>query len=157
MKILMDADCLIKLTKAGLKELICQNEKIVIPGVVKREVVDAGKSKGLPDAELVEKNIRRGIITIAKEVELNYGKGDQALVVLFKQGRYAAVATDDAKLIRILRAAGIPFVLPALLLYSFYRRGLIDQTKGLNGLDRLSPFISEEEYSVTKLLMEERP
>ena len=27
MKILMDADCLIKLTKAGLKEFICRHEK----------------------------------------------------------------------------------------------------------------------------------
>ena len=54
----MDADCLIKLTKAGLKEFICKQEKIVIPGTVKREVVDAGKSKGHPDAELIEENIR---------------------------------------------------------------------------------------------------
>lgn len=153
----MDADCLIKLTKAGLKELICQNEKVVIPGVVKREVVDAGKSKGLPDADIVEKNIRHGLITIAKGVESNHRKGDQALVALFKQGRYAVVATDDAKLIRIFTAAGIPFILPALLLYSIYRQGLIDRTKSLDGLDRLSPFISEEEYSLTKLLLEERP
>jgi hypothetical protein len=51
----MDADCLIKLTKAGLKELICQHEKIFIPAGVKREVVDAGKSKGYADADLVEK------------------------------------------------------------------------------------------------------
>jgi rRNA-processing protein FCF1 len=157
MKILMDADCLIKLTKAGLKEFICQNEKIVIPGIVKREVVDAGKSKGHPDAQLVEENIRHGLITVVKEVTLKHVKGDQALVAMFKRGRYTAVATDDAKLIRILRATEIPFVLPALLIYSIYCRGLIDQTKGLNWLDRLSPFINEEEYSVTKLLLEERP
>jgi len=157
MKILMDADCLIKLTKAGLKEFICQNEKIVIPGIVKREVVDAGKSKGHPDAQLVEENIRHGLITVVKEVTLNHVKGDQALVAMFKRGRYTAVATDDAKLIRILRATEIPFVLPALLIYSIYCRGLIGQAKGLNWLDKLSPFINEEEYSVTKLLLEERP
>jgi hypothetical protein len=74
---------------------------------------------------------------------------------MFKRGRYTAVATDDAKLIRILRATGIPFVLPALLIYSIYGRGLIDQAKAMNWIDRLSPFISEEEYSVTKLLLEE--
>jgi hypothetical protein len=66
------------------------------------------------------------------------------------------VATDDAKLIRILRAAGIPFLLPALLIYAIYNKDLIDQATGLDWLDRLSPFISEEEYSVTKLLLEER-
>lgn len=156
MEILMDADCLIKLTKAGLKEFICNQEKITIPGTVKREVVDTGKSKGYPDAELIEKNIDQGLITVAKEKALNHVKGDLALVAMFKRGRFTAVATDDAKLIRILRAAGIPFVLPALLIYSIHGRGLIDQAKALNWLDRLSPFISEEEYSVVKLLLEER-
>jgi rRNA-processing protein FCF1 len=155
MEILMDADCLIKLTKAGLKEFICLHEKIVIPGSVKREVVDAGKSKGHADAELIEKNIHHGLITLAKEVALNHVKGDQALVAMFKRGRYIAVASDDAKLIRILRATGIPFVLPALLIFSICRRGAIDKATGLDWLERLSPFISEEEYSVTKLLLEE--
>lgn len=154
MKILMDADCLIKLTKAGLKEIIGQHEKIVIPGIVKQEVVDAGKVKGYPDADLVERNIQKGLISLAKEVTLNHVEGDQALIATFKQGRYAAVATDDAKLTRVLRAAGIPFILPALLIYQIYQSGLIDQATGLNSLYRLSAFISEEEYSMTRLLLE---
>jgi hypothetical protein len=33
----MDSDCLIKLTKAGLKEYICQEYEITIPAVVKKE------------------------------------------------------------------------------------------------------------------------
>ena len=152
----MDADCLIKLTKAGLKEFICTHEKVIIPGIVKREVVDAGKIKGHLDAELIEKNISRGLIIVAKQGTLDHVKGDQALVAMFKRGEYTSVATDDAKLIRILRATGIPFVLPALLIYSLYGRGLIDQAKAMNWIDRLSPFISEEEYSVTKLLLEGR-
>jgi rRNA-processing protein FCF1 len=157
MEILMDADCLIKLTKAGLKEFICKEERIVIPGTVKREVVDAGKNKGHPDADLIEENIRHGRIALAKEVTSDHVKGDQALVAMFKRGRYKAVATDDAKLTRILQAAGLPFVLPALLIFSICKKGLIDRTKALKWLEKLSPFISEEEYSVTKLLLEEMP
>ena len=45
MKLLMDADCLIKLTKAGLKELVTTKDSVSIPEQVKREVVDAGKKK----------------------------------------------------------------------------------------------------------------
>ncbi|MGC8979645.1 MAG: hypothetical protein ACP5K4_10050 [Caldisericum sp.] len=145
---------MIKLTKAGLKELICQHDKITIPRIVKQEVVDTGKRKGYPDADLIEKNITNGLIALAKEPASNHLKGDQALIATFKQGRYSAVATDDAKLIRILRAAGIPFILPALLIYALYRKGLIDQETGLNWLKRLLPFISEDEYSMTKLLLE---
>jgi len=156
MKILMDADCLIKLTKAGLKEFICRHGKIAIPATVKREVVDVGKSKGHTDADLVDKNLRNGLIALAKESTLNHVKGDPALVATFKHGRYVAVATDDAKLMRILRAAGIPFMPPALLIYMVYTKGLIDRATALNWLDRLSPFISEDEYSMTNLLLEER-
>jgi hypothetical protein len=43
MKLLMDADCLIKLTKAGLKELVATRYSVSIPEPAKREVVDAGK------------------------------------------------------------------------------------------------------------------
>jgi hypothetical protein len=57
MKILMDADCLIKLIKAGLKEPIGQQYEIFVPLIIKKEVVDAGKKKGVSEAELAEKNI----------------------------------------------------------------------------------------------------
>jgi len=152
----MDADCLIKFTKSGLKGFICQHEKIAIPRVVKREVVDAGKIKGHPDADLVAKNIQNGLISLAKEGTLSHLKGDQALIAILRQGPYEVIATDDAKLIRILGAAGIPFILPALLIHAIYKKERIDQPTALNWLNKLSPFISDEEYSMTKLLLEER-
>ena len=155
MKTLIDADCLIKLAKSGLKELVCRYEKVVIPPAVKREVVDAGKIKGYPDADLIDQNIQNGLIALAKKSTLNHLTGDQGLVATFKQGRYKAIATDDAKFIRILRVARIPFILPALLVHAIYRRGEIDRETALNWLDKLSAFISDEEYSMTKLLLEE--
>jgi hypothetical protein len=118
--------------------------------------VDTGKNKGYPDADLVEKNIHKGLIILTKEAVLNHVKGDQALITTFKKGQYASVATDDSKLIRVLRAAGIPFILPALLIYAIYKKGMIDQATGLKWLDRLSAFINDEEYSITKLLLEEK-
>jgi rRNA-processing protein FCF1 len=154
MDILMDSDCLIKLTKAGLKESICKHHRITIPETVKREVVDAGKSKGHPDAELIDANIGNGLITLAEEAASVHVKGDQALLTVFKRGQYGCVATDDTKLTRILQAAGIPFFLPALIIFSLFKNGKIDRATGLNWMDKLSPFISEEEYSVTRILLE---
>lgn len=154
MKILMDADCLIKLTKAGLKEPICQQAEVVIPGLVKREVVDAGKAKGCQDADLVEKNIQQDLIRVSEGEFLSHAKGDQALIELFKQGQYDAIATDDAKLTRLLRSTDIPFILPGLLVYSFYQRNIIDKTTALNWIDKISDFISEDEYSIVKMLLE---
>jgi hypothetical protein len=54
MKVLMDADCLIKLTKAKLKEIVCNNFSVFIPQAVENEVVDnAGEH---PDAIIIKKN-----------------------------------------------------------------------------------------------------
>lgn len=151
----MDADCLIKLTKAGLKELIASHETIMIPEMVRREVVDAGKAKGCYDAVLVEKNVAAKTIRIAKE-RSSKAIGDETVIETFQAGRYDAVATDDRKFIRSLKAANLPFVPPAVILYSLKQRGLINQETALKGLDDLAPFISEEEYSTVRLLLEEK-
>jgi hypothetical protein len=156
MKILMDADCLIKLTKAGLKEDFCRRFEVDIPYVVKKEVVDAGKSKGLLDAELVEKNIENDFVRIAGKVSSIHLKGDHALIDIFKRGRYDLIATDDGKLIRLFKAIGLPYILPGLLIYSLYQTGLISKGTALNWLEKLSDFISEDEYSMVKIILEEK-
>lgn len=156
MKLLMDADCLIKLTKAGLKEEICKRFGVDIPFIVKKEVVDAGKSKGLSDAELVEKNIQNDIIRVTGKESSTHVKGDQTLVEIFKQGRYDLIATDDGKLIRLLKSIGIPYILPGLLIYSIYQTDIINKGTALNWLEKLSDFISEDEYSMAKFLLEEK-
>jgi len=155
MKILMDADCLIKLTKAGIKESVCHHYEILIPDIVEKEVVDAGKIKGYPDAHLVARNIEAGIIKIAKG-SLSYANRYQALIEVFKEGRYEKVATDDAKLTRLLKLTAVPFIFPGLLIYSLYQSGLIDHTVALKWLDRLSAFISDDEYNMVKLLLEKK-
>ena len=156
MKILMDADCLIKLTKAGLKEGICQHFQVMIPAVVKREVVEAGKAKGCPDADSIEKNIQKDLLKVTREKPSGHTGGDHALVEISQKGRYDMVATDDAKLIRFLRSAGFSFIIPGLLIYSLFRKEAIGLEVALNWLERLSPFISSEEYSTVRLLLEER-
>ena len=149
----MDADCLIKLVKAGLKELVVSHDTVVIPELVKKEVVDAGKEKGHPDATLVEKNIAAKRLQVARRTS-SERTGDEALVRTFQSGRYDAVATDDRKLIRLLKAAGVPLVLPGIILHSLQQRGLINRESALTGLDQLSGFISDEEYSTVRLLLE---
>ena len=152
----MDADCLIKLTKSGLKEKICQQYEIAIPATIKKEVVDAGRRKGLADAELVEKNIKKDIIKIVGKESPTHIKGDQALIEIYKRGQYDAIATDDVKLIRGIRSAGISYILPGLFIYSLYRRNIIDKVTALNWLEGLSNFISEDEHSMIKFLLEEK-
>src|SRR4030042_141811 len=91
MKILMDADCLIKITKCGLKHLLCQHFKIFISAKVKEEVVDKGIQKGCTDAFIVRDNIKKGLLTIIKH-ERAYNRGEQEIVALFKPSSYNAIA-----------------------------------------------------------------
>ncbi|MBN1105559.1 MAG: hypothetical protein JXL84_19280 [Deltaproteobacteria bacterium] len=149
----MDADCLIKLTKAGLKSLVAEKSSLFIPAVVKREVVDIGKDKGCADAFMVEENIEAQKITVV-ESSAEHLDGDEALLALFQADRYDAVATDDAKLARRFRMHSIPHVLPALILYRMWRHKLIARDVALRSLEQLAGFISEEEYSTARLLVE---
>ena len=153
MKLLMDADCLIKLTKAGLKDLVAEKNVLFIPAVVKREVVDAGKDKGCADAFIVEENIKAQRIAIA-ESTAEHLTGDDALTTLFRMDLYDAVATDDARLVRKFKMHGIPFILPALILYRLWMDKLLAKSAALGYLEQLAEFISEEEYSTARLLME---
>lgn len=153
MKILVDSDCLIKLTKGGIKETICHHYEIFIPKMIKKEVVDTGKIKGHSDANLVEENIKAGIIRMAKEYS-KHTKGDQALIEIFRNGKYDIIATDDIKLTRLLKATAMPFIFPGLLIYSLYRRKIMERRDVLSCLNRISTFISDDEYSAVRLLLE---
>ena len=121
--------------------------------MVQREVVEAGKAKGCADAFVVEENIQNHMITLTK-ASLKYTKGDEALIGLFRKGKYDAVATDDAKLARLLRISKIPFILPGLLIYHLLQDDIIDVKAALWALKQLAEFISEDEYSTVRLLME---
>lgn len=153
MRLLMDADCLIKFTKAGLKETVCIHFTVTIPETVKFETVDRGKAKGCDDAGAIEKNISDGKLTAAKEPR-RYPKGDDALLGIFQKNLYDAVATDDAKLIRRLKTHGIPFVLPALCLFWLCQTGVLSKQAAQKDLERLAPFISADEYATTTVLLE---
>jgi rRNA-processing protein FCF1 len=153
MRLLMDADCLIKLTKAGLKDLVAEYNPLFIPAEVEKEVVDTGKDKGCADAFIVEGNIKAQKLTLI-ESTVQHLNGDEALTALFRADRYDAVATDDAKLVRRFRMHNIPYVLPALILFRLWWDKVISRELALSSLEQLSEFISEEEYSTVRLLME---
>ncbi|MCP4750863.1 MAG: hypothetical protein GY866_08220 [Proteobacteria bacterium] len=149
----MDSDCLIKLTKSGLKELVCSHCAVTIPSVVEVEIVDSGKAKGCADAYVVDDNVKKGTVKVLTS-PIDVIDGDHALVKQYSNTQFDAVATDDAKLTRRLTANGIPFILPGLLIYRLFRENRIDKKSMLGALRQLSPLISRDEYSTVILLLE---
>jgi len=156
MKIVMDADCLIKLTKAGLKERICQTFSICIPSRVKEEVVDNGKTKELPDAVIIDDNIARGRIEVVAVQGSKKSVGEQEAVALFQAGGFEAIGSDDKQFIRHLKLFGIPYLTPATCIAVMHKQGILKSVEALNSLDELAGYISESEYLTVKLFIEKR-
>lgn len=151
MKLLMDADCLIKLTKARVKEPICTAFRITVPDRVKQESVD--QAPGLPDAECISNNITSKRIAVLSSGR-TYPNDDDALVGEFNPRVFDAVGTDDRRLIRRLRALSIPFATPAICLLLLSRKLRYESAHALLCLQQLQPFISEDEFVTVRILME---
>ncbi len=121
--------------------------------MVKTEIVDAGKKKGCVDAFAVERNIEIEMITVIASSG-KYLKGDQALISLYDKHSYDAVATDDIKLTRALKANSIPFLLPGTIFYVLFKKGIFNLKSTRIALKKLSEFISDDEFNTVMLLLE---
>lgn len=155
MKIVMDADCLIKLTKAGLKEDVCRAFDITIPHLVKEEIVDKGKAKNLPDAFVVEANIKEKLIRIDKKRDQTIDIGEKEAMALFQNGGYDAIGSDDKRFLKHLRLFNIPYVTPAVFIALILKQGDITFEYAEERLQALSEYISENEYFAVKSFMEQ--
>jgi len=154
MKIVMDSDCLIKLTKAGLKEDLCGAFSISITGRVHEEVVERGRDKGRDDAFLVEENIAKGRIRIERADRPEGRPGEAEAVALFLEGGFDAIGSDDRRFLGKLRISGIPYVTPAVCVALLAKERKWKLSPALSKLESLSPWISDEEYRTVKLFLE---
>lgn len=150
MKLIMDSDCLIKLTKAKLKELVCNNFSVIIPQIVKKEVID--NAVGFPDAELIKENLNKGLITLARQKPATI-KGEDAVLKLFKDRDFDAICSDDKRFIKKLRYFNIPFITPSVFIVILIKKKKLTLKDARKKLDTLSHFISDDEYNTVKIIL----
>jgi rRNA-processing protein FCF1 len=151
MKVLMDTDCLIKLTKSMLKELVCGNFSVIIPQIVKEEVTDNAKEH--PDAAIIKGNIETGLLTINK-MRSSAQKGEDAVFATFRRGKFDAICSDDKRFIKRLRLFDIPYITPSVFIAILLKKGKLTIKEAHKKLDSLSPFVSEDEYNAVKLVLD---
>lgn len=162
MRLIVDADALIKLIKAGAKEVVSRFAEVWIPPRVHREVVVQGKRGGHPDALQAEANVTaRRIRIVARrrwalgpEAALLSG-GEREVLAAFRGGTFDAVVSDDQRVLTRLEAFEIPFFTPGALLVLLARRGQLERRQVADLLERLRPWISAEEYAVCSMALEE--
>ena len=146
----MDADCLIKLTKAGLKEEVCEAWRVVIPAIVRRETVE--QAPRLPDAARIQQNIVAGRIAV-NESRIGAAKGEAAALRLYRGGGFDAVASDDARFIKQLRGLGVPYAVPAVVVVWLCRDGVMTADRALEALVALRPHISPDQHAAAVLMI----
>lgn len=152
MKIIMDADCLIKLTKAGLKEAVCEAFAVTLPIRVKKEVVDAENAH--PDARIVARNIANRRLAVAGNAASIQSKGEHAAVELFATGDYDIICSDDKKFLRTLRSRDIPHATPGVLTLLMVQQGKWNAAAAKEALSRLEGLISPDEQAMVKLKLQ---
>ncbi len=142
MKIVIDSDALIKLTKSGAKELITKCFDVSIPERVYEETVT--ESEGYPDAKEIERNIKAKKIMV-KEAQQKE-KGEMAALDLYKRDNYDFLVSDDRRFLKYLAAKGIPYLTPPFLIVYLLHIRKISKQCAENYIDNLKMYISEEEY-----------
>lgn len=159
MKIVMDSDCLVKLTKAGAKETVIQAMEVHIPHLVKKETVDDAKNRGYRDAFVIEENIdKEGLHVVKHRGKASYqellAKGENEALSLYLTGGYDAIASDDRRFLKKLEAAGIPFLTPTACIIYLYKAEKMGKKATLDIIDDIKPFISSDEYLIAKFYLE---
>jgi hypothetical protein len=153
----MDSDCLIKLVKAQLKELVCRAHVVVIPAEVRREVVD--QAAGHPESQIVKRNLASGSLAESAD-HPPAAKGEDAALNVFKKGGFDAIASDDRRFIRRLRILDIPYLTPGAILFLLTKDNEITVSEARDRLGRLLPMISDDEATIVRIklgaLAEER-
>ena len=154
----IDSDVLIKLTKSGAKELVASSVKMVVSPRVRKETVEEGIEGGFPDAFEIERNLKKGLLKVAKAPKtrgtetvvkkLGLKGGEADVLRLFKAGKCRAIASDDQKFLDLIMALNVPFFTPSSLIIYAWKEEKIDKKTCLGLLEKLRPMISEEEYQL---------
>jgi len=165
MKLAVDTDALIKLTKSSAKRAVGAAFTVLVPGEVQRECVQQGKAGGFPDALRVEENIEKGVLTVRKPKrsrrteaivrDLRLSGGEADVLRLHQSGGIDLVVSDDRRFLQILEALEIRYTTPGPLIAALSRAGKMPRKEAIEYLEKLAAFISEEEYSEARRAIDE--
>ena len=161
MKILLDADASIKLTKIGIIEIFVSCFEVILTGDVYSEHVTAGLNRNYPDAIKMNKLVSSGkviVVEVAKypTVYDNFrlGRGEKSVLNYFVANDIDLIISDDEAFLKVLDRFRIPFtpVAGAILMCVLHKP--INKEKGLKYLESLKPMIKDEHMFYIKSKIE---
>lgn len=144
MRLLLDADGLIKLHRAGVLGQMVNAFRCTVPEAVYHEVVTRGKERLHQDAEEIEHILGEEVEVIRTEQaygETGLGAGEMAVLTLAVQYQNAIVVSDDRRFLALLTVRGLRFLTPADLLVVLARRRILTKGEAQKALERLRPMV----------------
>ena len=151
MVILLDADGLIKLSRAGVLEQVAQAFQCIIPDVVYHEAVTKAKERQYRDAEGIERIVQSAMriqpTTALDMPELGLDTGETAVLALATQyeGEFTIVS-DDRRFLAFLNRQGVPFLMPSALIVVMAQQGFLTNDAAREVLERLRPMVRETAF-----------
>jgi len=145
--LVFNATPLIYITKVGLSKLFedLKNEKLTAPQV-KKEVIDEGKRKGVPDAIILEKMFKSNIFKVAKPKNQKFlanllkTKGlhltDAEVLAIAKEHDGIAVIDDEVAR-KTARIYGISYAGTTYILMRAVSQGLITKERAKQAINEM--------------------
>ena len=145
--LVFNATPLIYITKVGLSKVFegLKNEKLTSPQV-KREVVDEGKRKGVPDAIILEKMFKNNVFKVTKPENQNFlasmlkTRGlhiTDAEVLSIAKERGGIAVIDDEVARKTARIYGISYVGTPYILMRAVFQGLITKERAKQAIKEM--------------------
>ena len=156
MVLLLDADALIKLYRAGVLQHVAHTFECVIPEGIFHEVVTSGRQFQYPDAESINQVIESDI-TVHRVTEVppdilevpGVDAGERDLLGLFytlSVEAEAIIISDDRRFLAVLGHEEIPALTPPDLVVLMARQDYLERPEAKTALEDMRPSIRETAY-----------
>lgn len=143
---MLDSDCLIKLTKAGVLDALLKSSACFVPQEVFEEVVIVGKRLFYKDAEEISRIVEQGrirVVPVVCQAHPSLGKGEVAAKELAVKIAADAVLSDDQRFLSELESEGIAFMNSTHAIVWLKETKSVTRDEALIMMERLRQFISE--------------
>ncbi|GEM_PF-2054633 len=151
MLLLLDADGLIKLNRAGVLETVASAFQCLVPESVYQEAVVDAKARGYSDAAVLEDIIAAKMkvqpASASPSSESGFGSGESGVLALLNmQTEASVVISDDRRFLALLARQQRDFLTPSDLIVFMAREGILNTTPARAFLEALRPHIQKDAY-----------
>ncbi len=160
--LVLDADALIKLYKAGVLAQVAGAFECVMPRRVYDEVVTIGRERNYPDADPIDRIISDGItvrdIDFPEQSVEGLDSGEMAILALLTYvptiSSRPLIVSDDGTFLSYLAMMDLPRIAPALLIVEMAKQGVLTRESAMESMELLRPYIRYEHYNEAMIDLE---